>query len=107
MQFFPKRLKAKKMSDPTPIRILQFEAEKTRVRRLRAGGDDGHDGGMPPDLDKRVTALETKVDQARVDLAEIKGRLANMPTTFQLVSWFIGVAIGLTALVFTIARTVK
>lgn len=77
-----------------------------RGNDLPSGRGPGNDGGMPPD-DKRITALEGKVDQLRVDLAEIKGRLANMPTTFQLVSWFVGVAIGLTALVFAIARTVK
>ena len=88
----------------------QISAANENARRqpvLPTSTTGGHDGGMPPDLDKRVTALEGKVDQVRVDLAEIKGRLTNMPTTFQLVSWFVGVAIGLTALVFTIARTVK
>lgn len=70
---------------------------------------------MPPDdLDPRVRALEADSKEMKADVktlvrevAEIKGRLANMPTTFQLVSWFVGVSIGLTALVFTIARSVK
>lgn len=40
----------------------------------------------------------------RLDLAELKGQLSQMPTTFQLLSWFIGVNIALTGLVFLIAR---
>lgn len=39
-------------------------------------------------------------------LAGIDGKLSNMPTTFQVLTWFVGVAIGLTALVFAISRTV-
>ena len=41
------------------------------------------------------------------DVAEIKGRITQMPTTFQMQAWFVGVALGLVALVFTIARAVK
>lgn len=92
-------------ADKVSAEVLSF-GDFTK-KALRGRGNDGDDGSMPPDLDKRVAALEGKVDQVRVDLAEIKGRLSNMPTTFQLVSWFVGVAIGLTALVFTIARAVK
>lgn len=43
----------------------------------------------------------------RADIAEIKGRLSQMPTTFQMVTWLVGVAMGLVALVFTVARAVK
>ena len=40
------------------------------------------------------------------DVAEIKGRLSQMPTTFQMLTWYVGVALGLTGLVFAIARTI-
>ncbi|CAN5210491.1 hypothetical protein BH10PSE6_BH10PSE6_11480 [soil metagenome] len=69
---------------------------------------------MPPSLETRVGALEAKLSDVASDVktlvkevAEMKGKLSNMPTTFQLVTWFIGVALGLVALVFTIARTMK
>lgn len=80
-----------------------------------AGGDDG---GMTPEqrieaLEKRMGKVEEKLDKiggdvidVKVKLAGVEGRLSQMPTTFQMLTWFIGIAIGLTGLVFTIARTV-
>lgn len=80
-----------------------------------------HSGGGPPGggdgLSQRVAALEGDVKEIKADLkglvkdvAEIKGRLSQMPTTFQMLTWFVGIAmalsIGLTGLVFTIARSV-
>jgi len=53
-----------------------------------------------------VTALRGDVTKLGLDVAEIKGRLSNMPTTFQVLTWFIGVAMALVALTFTIARIV-
>ncbi len=57
--------------------------------------------------DKRVETLETDLKAVGRDIAEVKGKLSQMPTTFQLMSWFVGVAFALTLLVFTIAKTVK
>lgn len=81
---------------------------------LPGGPGGGYDGGMPPTLDARVKVLEddvkdlkTDVKRLLTDTSEIKGRLTNMPTTFQLLSWFVGVAIALVALTFTIARAIK
>lgn len=56
------------------------------------------------DLEKRVDRVEGKIDLLSQDVAEIKGKLSQMPTTFQMLTWFVGVSIALTALVFTIAR---
>ncbi|MGE0154778.1 MAG: hypothetical protein AB7R90_19330 [Reyranellaceae bacterium] len=75
--------------------------------RLTGGRDGGDDGGMNARLDrleKRADGFDAKLSQALVDLAEIKGRLSNLPTTFQVMTWFVGVAIGLVALTFAIAR---
>jgi hypothetical protein len=55
----------------------------------------------------RLRRIETDLRGISLDLAEIKGRLANMPTTFQILTWFIGTALGLSGLVFAIARLVR
>lgn len=49
---------------------------------------------------------ELKVNVTRlIDVvAEIRGSLTNMPTTFQVLTWFIAVAIGPTGLVYATAR---
>ena len=64
------------------------------------------DAELDPE-DKRVETLETDLKAVGRDIAEVKGKLSQMPTTFQLMSWFVGVAFALTLLVFTIAKTVK
>ena len=76
----------------------------------RADGNPPRDGG-PGDLTRRVDAIEADVKDIKVDVkglvrdvAEIKGRLSNMPTTFQMLTWFMGIALGLVGLVFTVAR---
>jgi hypothetical protein len=56
-------------------------------------------------LDGRIGKLEDKVDGVIKDIAEIKGRLSQMPTTFQMLTWLVGVAIALTGLVYAVART--
>lgn len=65
---------------------------------------EGNDNGNMDDALRRVTALEADVKVLVGDVAEIKGELSNMPTTFQTVSRFVGVSIGLTGLAFAIAR---
>ena len=61
--------------------------------RLLRGGRDGGDNGGMPDLDARVK--------------EIKGKICQMPTTFQMEAWFVGVSLGLVALVFAVARALR
>lgn len=58
-------------------------------RLLRRGRDSGDNGTMPPDLDARVKALEARTAEIGVDIravvtdvAEIKGKISQMPTTF-------------------------
>lgn len=74
---------------------------------LQRSGDGGHDGGMPPDLDKRVTTLEGKVDQLRVEVAELKGKVSQLPTVWTLVFANLGLAFTVAVLVFGIARAMK
>ncbi|CAA7626850.1 hypothetical protein MTBSS4_70048 [Magnetospirillum sp. SS-4] len=90
-----------------------------RGRLPPQGGDPPHGGGLD-ELSRRVGVLEADVKEIKVDLkslvkdaaaikerlAGIEGRLSNLPTTFQMLTWFVGISLGLVGLVFTIARTV-
>lgn len=78
------------MVDPIPLRPEQ--------RYLPPG--DG--GGISDDMEARVKTLETgliridsKLDGIVRDVAEIKGRIANMPSTWQM----IGITAAMLALV--------
>jgi hypothetical protein len=92
-------------------------ARRTRTttpRLLRGGRDGGDNGGMPPDLNARVKALEARTSEIGVDVrtlikdvAEIRGKISQMPTTSQMQAWFVGVSMGLVALVFAVARALK
>jgi hypothetical protein len=53
-----------------------------------------------------VEEIEVQLEALRVELAETKGRLANTPSTFQVLSWFVGVAATLISITFTIARVI-
>lgn len=71
-------------------------------------------GGMPPDLDARVKALEARTSEIGADVrnlikdvAEIRGKISQLPTTFQMQAWFVGVTLGLVAPVFAVARGLK
>lgn len=86
-----------------------LDEQAVRGRRVDEPPGPPHDGRM----EQRVAALESDVKELKADIkamakdvAEIKGRLSQMPTTFQMLTWFVGIALGLTGLVFTIARTV-
>jgi hypothetical protein len=84
------------------------------ARLLRGDRGGGDNGGMPPDLDARVKTLEARTSEIGVDVravikvvAEIKGKISQMPTTFQMQAWFVGVSLGLVALVFVVARALR
>jgi hypothetical protein len=108
--------------------IRDILAEKNRRSRLKPGGDGGQDGGMPPDLERRVTAIEVKLGSmdakldtlvigardSRTDLnglsakvGEASGKISQLPSTWAMAGWFVTVAIGLAGLVFTIAKAMK
>jgi predicted nucleic acid-binding Zn-ribbon protein len=84
-------------------RVAHLESDVTDIKR-----DVG-------DLKRETTSLGADLAELRkefnefrlkvtADLADIRGRLTNMPTTFQVLTWYVGVAIGLTGLVYAIAR---
>lgn len=69
---------------------------------------------MPPDLSARVKTLEARTSEMGLDVktliadvSEIKGKISQMPTTFQMQAWFVGVSMGLVALVFAVARALR
>jgi len=93
------------MSDPIQIDEARRRRDRALAEVARSGGG-GHDGGMS-DLERRVGSLETKVDQMRVDLAELKGKVSQLPTVWTLVFANFGLAVTVSALVFAIARAMK
>jgi len=62
-------------------------------------------------MEQRVARLEIDVAEIKGDikalirdLAELKGKVSNMPTAWQIVGLNFGLAIGVAGLVFTIAK---
>lgn len=56
--------------------------------------------------ERRRTDIEAQISALRIEVAEARGRLANAPSTFQILSWLAGIAIGLVGLIFTAARLI-
>jgi hypothetical protein len=59
------------------------------------------------ELERRVSKLEDAVTAIRLDIAEMKGKISNLPTTWQLIGVNFGLVIGVAALVFAIARSMR
>jgi hypothetical protein len=55
-------------------------------------------------VEVRLTRIETAVDGIRLDLAEIKGKLSNLPTTFQLLYMQAGLILAIFAAAFGLLR---
>lgn len=55
-------------------------------------------------VEERVDGVHKDLGAIRERLAGIDGKLSNMPSTFQMATWFVGVAIALVGLTFAIAR---
>ena len=58
---------------------------------------------------REITLQEVaaRLEALRVELAETRGRLANAPSTFQVLSWFAGIAVALVGVTFTVARLMQ
>jgi hypothetical protein len=83
------------------------EAAADRAAAVDRAPDGGDSGGMPPDLDKRVEKLENKVDRIGLDVAEIKGKVSQLPTVWHVVVLNFSLAIAIAGLVFVVARSMK
>lgn len=88
-----------KRTDPPHTEDLSPTAAPTVEKPGGNGGDDGM-----KELTRRVGNLEEDMKSLVKEVHEIKGRLTNMPTTFQMTTWFVGVALALVGFTFTIAR---
>jgi hypothetical protein len=65
-------------------------------------------GPSDPTVEARLARLEAGIDQIRLDLAEIKGKLSNMPTTatlFGLVVTVFAAGFGMSLAVLKIASS--
>jgi hypothetical protein len=68
------------------------------IRPSRFAPAAGGSGPSDPSVEARLARVEAGIDQIRLDLAEIKGKLSNMPTTvtlFALVLTIFAAAFGL------------
>jgi hypothetical protein len=54
------------------------------IRPSQFSPPTGGSGPSDPSVEARLARLEAGIDQIRLDLAEIKGKLSNMPTTVTL-----------------------
>lgn len=82
----------------------QFQEGYERLLRRTGGGGD--DGKMEA-LEKRVGVLEADLKTLMKDVAEIKGKISQLPTVWQLVLANFGLALTLSAFVFAIARAMR
>lgn len=70
--------------------------------RWTGGGGGDIYGGMEArvaDLEKRTGKIEEKIDKVLIDLAEIKGKLSGMPTTWQIVTLVFAIMAGSFAII--------
>jgi hypothetical protein len=98
------------MVDPVGIRTRRTIEQLKRASEsaglgLAGGGGGDHTGGM--ELERRVARLEEAVTAIRLDIAEMKGKLSNLPTTWQLIGVNFGLVVGVAGLVFAVARMMK
>jgi len=76
------------------------------IRPSRFSPPTGGSGPNDPSVEARLARLEAGIDQIRLDLAEIKGKLSNMPTTatlFGLVVTVFAAGFGMSLAVLKIA----
>ena len=96
--------------------------ELRRRGRLAGGGGGSDDGGMLEQrvsvveatlirIEKRLDSLEAKFDRfddrlrkLEIDMAEIRGRTASMPTTWTLVTTGFGMVLSTCGMMFAILR---
>lgn len=94
------------MSDPNTS-LLDDRVQKAVDAALAKRGNSGDSGGMDTRIgriERDVEGLMTIVGTLVKDVAEIKGKISNLPTTIQLVGIMLGVSFGLLALIFAVLK---
>lgn len=73
--------------------------------------DNGPDDPQPPDMEARVAKLEADMSEVKGDLksllkdvSEIKGRVASMPTAWQLLGMNLTIVLAVMGATFAIIR---
>lgn len=79
------------MAESGEVSLAFLRKQLEDAQRLKSGGGDGTSNDMEP----RVAALENEMREVRsdlkairVDLSEIKGKISNMPSTWQMIGVF-------------------
>ncbi|MDX2142590.1 MAG: hypothetical protein SFV19_04490 [Rhodospirillaceae bacterium] len=87
------------MSDPA-TKILDERIDKALAKRMT----DGSGGGGDMTVERRLEQLEQTVGQIALDMGELKGKVSNLPSTFQVATFCFGSMIGLAGLIFAIIK---
>ena len=100
-----------------PLRVQALELQFAGF-----AGQMAEFGGRLSSLEGRMDRVEQRLDRIEIlleqvvaelkrltiDVAEMKGRLSQMPTNFQLVSWGLslcfGISIGMSGLIYAVVR---
>lgn len=95
------------MADPINLASVRAAAEAAKSAYQAETLNSGGGGGTFDGMEERVERLEDDLKDARgdlkairLDLAEIKGRIVSMPTTWQMLGFIIAVAVAM----FTVVR---
>ena len=86
-------------------RMFAEEADRLRAILEQHGIDPGGGGPHPPGMDARLAALEAAVQRIDLDLAEIKGRLSNLPTTWHLGMMQAAIILAVCGAAFALVKT--
>lgn len=96
--------------------VFRFPGDERPVAEVASGGGGPHG----PDLDARMTRLEEqysrietllrgvddRLRKVETDIAELKGRVANLPSTWAMVTTMLGGQITLAGFLIAIIRIV-
>lgn len=94
-------------NEETNVSVELLRQQLARANASNAGNlKHGGGGGIFDGMEARIKRLEddakdfrSDLKAIRIDLAEIKGRLSAMPSTWQMVGLIVAIAVGMFAVV--------
>lgn len=101
------------MTAPVPTSLSEYRRRLEESSRRPPGGpiDIPPSGPQPPDMEARVAKLEADMSEVKSDLksllkdvSEIKGRIASMPTAWQLLGMNLTIVLAVMGATFAIIR---